>query len=254
MIYLFLILFLGLVIYGYVRYRRHRQWARALIAAGCTGLIAAAGWHAVSYFTAPQRIDLAVRTRETGYQWVAARRLCRHVAETCPGARVVVLLPVPNVFSPGYARARIAGMEDGLGGKVTVVDRVTPPVPEEWADIDPDKFPEPRLATMPARRSAYTARFLDDTARRYADRCDILVLLCGLPDDVEKLSYLRGSDAPRMAILTEGYALGGFLDWARGNGRLVAAVLKKTDPEYRTLFPRDDPDEAFGLRYELVTK
>ncbi len=254
MIYLFLILFLGLVIYGHVRYRRHRQWAKPLIAAGCAGLIAAAGWHAFFYFTAPQRIDRAVRTRETGYRWLAAWRLCRHVAEHHPAARVVVVLPVPNVFSPEYVRARIAGMEDGLDGTVTVVGRVTPPVPAEWKDIDPDAFPEPRLATMPARRSAYTAQFLDDTARRYAGRCDILVLLCGLPQDVEKLDYLCSSDAPRLAIVTEGYALGGFLDRARDNDRLVAAVLKKADPEYRTLFPRDNPDEAFRLRYELVTK
>ena len=215
----------------------------------------------------------ATANRERAFREVKGRKLGAHLAEKFPGKKVVILLPAETVPMGGLdeeARkmetpheAILEGLLKGLGGKLEVAGTIAPKMPDDVKAKYQKAMTSADGMMMIEGQPWFGVNELNKELEPYQDKYDVLVCLAGLPGveapmlgargfvPVTKLSAMKD---PKVSIAI---ADGGVSRFARAiAGKKVVAVVSwrrnMKDEDYDRN-PGKDLDEAFGIRFVLIT-
>lgn len=195
----------------------------------------------------------AVVDTEMRYLEVSAQKLGDYLAQTCPGAKALVVTDPPTAFNEGRRKAMSEGLKKGFAGKVTVAAEDSPTIPEEAkkaavSSSGPDGGADPNA--VPPMEYWLTAKLFDELVAKHASTCDLVVSMVGLPTDMAKMKLWTQPTRPKVAL-----ASGSVYDLRKviaGKG-VVAAVAYNPKAVYDNNPPPADMNQAFDKRFLLVT-
>ncbi|OGV81382.1 MAG: hypothetical protein A3K19_08010 [Lentisphaerae bacterium RIFOXYB12_FULL_65_16] len=211
----------------------------------------------------PNPVD--IMKNEMAYQRISAEALGAYLADKCPGARALIIVPpdelgwrVIDSGAGGQPRPLVEGLKAGFGDRITVVAEVAPELPEAWrksvaavsgpsAEQGPMAMPDGPML-MP--EFYLTAEAFDALVERYRGRCDLVVSTIGLPQDLRGMKFWQSAIKPKLALAAgQAYEL---REAIRRN-LIAGMVIQKPGfvPDYKR--PPQDKTEAFAKRFLLLT-
>ena len=176
---------------------------------------------------------------EVKYAASTTYMLAKHLSQTMPGAKVLVVTDKINKNSV-FQQAKIKALKEGFSPAITDVVFDVPTV---------NGLEEGPISDM------MTAADMDKLFAKHKDR-NLIITLIGLPTDMEKMKiwhqFLQDKKkTPKLAIISGSiYSLGAYIQ----SGLIVGAVVIK--PEYRYMDGAPIPEtyeKAFEERYLLIT-
>lgn len=192
------------------------------------------------------------------YTRTSTYTLGAHLAEKFPGSRAIVVLPYPSPYGPGgFGEERInqllAGLREGLVGKITIVETFKPQMPEEVMRGFRADGTHIGSELMVSMDEWFTASYFDDVLMSRGGRWDMAISLAGLPADVSRMAVLQQSPRPKLAAWYWRKYRAAFRlreDIAVGD---VAAVVAPHPQRRRYKDAPKDLQEAFERRFLLLT-
>jgi hypothetical protein len=130
--------------------------------------------------------------REMHYQFVGGQKLGQYLAEKCPGARALLIVPPTDTGDRGRRRNSLAdGLREGFGRAITVVAEAGPERPAaigKGSGVGPSAGESgiPADTAVPLEYW-FTAEVFDRLVRNYAGQVDRVVTTIGLPRDPAKM-------------------------------------------------------------------
>jgi len=254
----------GLIVGLFRRRAGHEGTGRIIIVSLAVGVLSSVGlffwpsiapvWRSIARAPAVKEHLKAVEA----YTRASTHTLGAHLAEKFPGSRAIVVLPYPSPYGPGgFGEERInhllAGLREGLAGKITIVETFKPRMPEEvMRGFRPDGT-HIGSELMVSMDEWFTASYFDDVLLSRGGRLDMVISLAGLPADVSQMALLQQSPRPKLAAwywreyrdafrLREDIAVGD-----------VAAVVAPSPQRQRYKDAPKDLQEAFERRFWLLT-
>ncbi len=185
-----------------------------------------------------------LRQREFQYYASQGAVVGKFIAENYPGKKVLLL--ADQNFN---GNERLQMLQDALKSSSkanVVVDTVTLANPPKA----PEGSPPELMMDMPLFELMTAADF-DNAIKKYSD-CGVVVTTIGLPRDAAKMKLWTDSNRPALILLGGGVVPG--LGSAIKAGKIDAAVIVSPDAKFTEDNPPSDPQEAFDMRYVLVTK
>jgi hypothetical protein len=175
---------------------------------------------------------------ETRFAEVAAQKLGKHLAQEYPGAKALLIHQVQSEITTPRIEAEIAGLKKGFGTDIELL-ATEAPSGVSGASGMPAAMVNMQLMSDPS--------IVDGIVDSHPE-CDLVVSAVPFPMDPSRLKLWRSKKT--VAILGQSQGIGGFV-----RSKKVAAIVinnpqKNADPEQKV---PDDLDEAFDMRYLLIT-
>jgi hypothetical protein len=196
----------------------------------------------------------ALRVRE-----IATRGLAEYLAKRWPGQRLLV---VSNPFTqhPGVARSIVEMEEAGLRGLREGCDNRLVLETVAFPELREDALKNPRALVMGTETttplSYLVAEDAFDKLVKANPRCELLVSLIGLPEDLDQTQCWQSNAPPRFALLLPDLRMIGDASAVREamkRGKLAAFVLDKPGAPSAQSPPGRDAAAEFEKRFVLVT-
>lgn len=236
---------LGMVAGAILSRRGDPRGNAVAVLAAVVGMTAALGY-SLGLFSDPP----PVHERERNYEHIAGERVGLYVAEQKPDARVVVIAPFEHYTYEPRRQALLAGLTEGLGEQVTVIETVEPPLPpdvraayEAYGEGEGDE-------QFPPIDAWFTVDSFDALLAEHAGDADVIISLAGLPTGAEKLAFWDRADRPAL-VTVFGPSL--LLAHRIASGDILAAVKDRLSARHSLETPSDDVVTAFNRRFVLVT-
>jgi hypothetical protein len=197
--------------------------------------------------------------REMTYQKVSAQKLAMYLADKHAGAKALVVIQPTG----GQDRENplVAGLKEGFGGKIEIVQVLEPEIPEEAkkmfaAEMPP--APEEGGAggpgageeVVPPLEYWFTPALFDKIAEDSKDQADMIITTIGLPQDPASMRFWAMDPRPKLAVVSGSVYK---LKKAIKSGAIVGAVTYSPAAVYEDKPPPGDIDKAFDKRFILVT-
>jgi hypothetical protein len=212
---------------------------------------------------------------EEAYRNVKGEKLGVYLAGKFAGKKALVLLPpeMPMMggeqpAEPAY-KAVLEGLEKGLGGKVQIVGKIEPKMPEDvkaklQSAMGAGGAPED-MAMMPEGQMWFDVPALDKELASYKGKYDMLICLTSLPG-VDMMMPMGGGKKPipigKLSIMKDDkvklvLAEGSINKFGRAiqSQKVVAAVTYKQNIDEKAYeeMPPKELDAAFDMRFVLIT-
>jgi|GEM_PF-2008801 len=251
-IYVIMLMAGGGMIYGIIQQRRGAVWGHKLAVLSAVVALMMTMWTVLR--GGGSKIDAKeIRKREAAFERIAVERLGQYLAENHAGANALVIKPIAFGGMRETLEAQVAGLLNGLGDAVSVVEVVTPKLPQEFIEMMDRAGTKVDVMEMPPMTdvSLYQAERFNALVRDYSDKVDIVISLAGLPSDMQNLYIWRANTPPKLAVYGSPY-MPGVLE-AIEQGFIVAYVTYRldADPETYRIMPKGVED--FDSRYHLIT-
>ncbi|MCF7853956.1 MAG: hypothetical protein K9N51_04090 [Candidatus Pacebacteria bacterium] len=246
--YALMILAAAGMIFGLAKARSGVEWGRPVtIVCAIVALLLAVS----TIFTGGGGVDYEdLRERELGYAEISAKRLGQYISENFADSEVVILKGYEFGEPSEGETARLRGLTEGLGPDITVVEIISPELPEEYKRMMEEMGGAEEAVPPPVGEMMMQASEYNRVLEPYLDQCDIIISLIGLPMDVENLSLWKMQDPPRLALYNTMQMPS--LQEAIKQGYIVAAVMYRLDPDMEDKAkPKSVKD--FDKRFLLVT-
>ncbi len=198
------------------------------------------------------------------YNLVRGQVVGAYLAEKFPGKRALVVLP-PEMPVPGAASAKpaycsvLAGLKKAMVG-VTIIGEVEPKMPAEVKAKFAKAMAGGGVAAYPMWLDV---RRLNEALQPYQGRYDLLIFLTMLPgtqpmgaSTIPMEPYTKldcWADDSVKVVLVEGGINKLGRDIVSGKICAVTTYRQQIPGRAWDRFPPADPQEAFGLRYVLIT-
>jgi len=245
------------MIYGQKKYKRGKLWGQPMaIACAVFGLIFAL----MNFLVGGPEKSKDVIAREMAYIQVATEKLGQHIARTHRGGTAVIITSPENNANNEYRNRLITGLRRGLGNTVTIVDIVSPEIPESIINSFREQMGPgmPHGDDMPYMFSNdmwFTAEVMDNLLDKYED-VGVVISTMGLPMDVAAMRFWtkQPERQPKLALALSGiYELRNLRN-AITAGIITAAVINTPARiQHDRAMPPRNLDEAFDKRYLLIT-
>jgi len=188
--------------------------------------------------------ESAVVDSEIRYTLSVPYMVGKKVAETMPGAKVLVVTSGSGQRDNKIRQQQIDALKKGFGSAITDVVYDNPKPSNAPANMDPDMVPEDFI----------TAKDVDRLFKSHKDR-NLIVMLIGLPYDMENMEIWRRfkktpKKTPKLALIASDVSLLGV--YIKG-GLIVAASVHNPTYKYEEKMAPSDLEKAFNERYLLLT-
>ena len=222
----------------------------ALVALGC----------AVSQiFSGKGPSMMKIREREMAYQMIGAQKLGMYLAEKYAGSKAVIIVE-PKLGGSADAEggnAQVAGLKEGLGGKVEVVAEISPEIPASAKNAFSQEMAPMAEGEgggagemLPPLEFWFTAKLFDELVTKNKDKCDLIITTIGLPMDLGAMKFWKMKERPKLALASGSVYE---LKAAIKSKMVVAAVTYNPKAVYDEKAPPSSLDAAFDKRFLLVT-
>lgn len=241
----------GGMIFGLSKQKAGAAWGKPLaVVCAIVALLCAVG----NIFSSGGPDVTEVRNREMAYQEVGAQKLGMYLAEKFPGGKAVII--VEPTLNAGAAKpsAVVDGLKKGFGTNITVVEEVSPAIPESAKNAFSEEMPMNEGGEggemLPPLEFWFTAKIFDELVKKNSDKCDLIITTIGLPMDLGAMKFWTMKDRPNLALASGSVYE---LKKAIAGKAIVAAVTYNPKAVYDEKPPPSDLDAAFDKRYLLVT-
>lgn len=195
--------------------------------------------------------------REQLFQKIGTQKLGMYLAEKYPGAKALIVTEPRIGTAASRPNILVEGLKEGFGGKITVVEEVSPEVPQNAAKAFAAEMPAMEGGEggmegemLPPLEYWYTAAVLEALLEKYKGQYDMIVTTIGLPQDANRMKLWKAKDKPKVAIANGSvYELKGPIKAAM----IVGAITYNPKAEYDDKPVPKDLDEAFNKRFLLLT-
>ena len=181
----------------------------------------------------------SAQAREIEYQKVMTRQLGNYLKDKFSGKKAII---IKDPFSKEDSPSMI-GLNEGLGGALTIVDTIYPEPPKPKGDPD--------MEMMDPMEMWYTKPVLEKMMK--GKDADLIITTIGLPMGIGCVG--KDFNAPCLKGKKVVFAGGSIYEHGRGfaAGCIAAAVTYKPNAEYDEKPVPKDQQAAFDKRFLLVT-
>ncbi len=248
------------MILGLIRHRQGLDWGQKLIVVALAVFVPAGGYALVLQFFGPGIVGGKAVARTRKYTRVSTEKLGRHLAETFPGSKALVIEPLPYPYGPLCASNReqiqlvLDGLREGFGDRIELVAIVTPVLPPHVVEAGWDEDGNLSSDTLLGVEEWLDAYYFNQMIEREGAGCDLIVSLAGaFPADYKQLSLYNQDPRPKLALwFPAEYAQAHALRDAIAEGDIDAVVVGQPRRRAQGSVP-GDLDEAFHRMYFLLT-
>jgi len=242
----------GGMIFGLSKQKAGAAWGKPLaVVCAIIALLCAVG----NIFSSGGPDVGQVREREMAYQEIGAHKLGLFLAEKySDGAKAIIIVEPTLGAGATKPSAVLDGLKKGFGTAITVVDEISPAIPESAKNAFSEEMPMGEGGEggemLPPLEFWFTAKIFDDLVKKNADKCDIIITTIGLPMDLGAMKFWTMKKRPDLALASGSVYE---LKKAIAGKAIVAAVTYNPKAVYDEKNPPADLDAAFDKRYLLVT-
>ena len=248
------------MIFGLIKHRQGLDWGQKLIIVALAVFVPAGGYALVLQFFNAGIVGGEMATRGRKYARVSTEKLGRHLAETFPGAKALVIEPLPYPYGPLSASNReqiqlvLDGLREGFGDRIEIVTIVTPVLPPHVLEAGWDENGKMTSDTLLGIEDWLDAYYFNQIIEREGAGCDLIVSLAGaFPADHRQLSLYSQESRPKLALwFPAKYERAHALRDAIAEGNIDAVVVGQPRRIGKGSVP-SDLDEAFNRMYFLLT-
>ncbi|MBN1863846.1 MAG: hypothetical protein JW808_02985 [Victivallales bacterium] len=170
--------------------------------------------------------------------------LGKKIAEVKPGANVLIIVEDDMAVNPRQATL-IDGFKEGFGSSITNITIKSPQVQKPKGA--PEEFAMPMMELM---TTEHFNKLLDQNRS-----CNLVITMIGLPYDMAKLNIWQQFErdpkkTPNLCLMNTEISM---MYPAIKGGLVLAAVTYNPDARYTEDPAPTDPQQAFDMRYLLIT-